>query len=229
MFVDRKDTSATTSKAVIAIVGGGYSGAAVALHLARNDCDAQVVVFEPRTEIGRGLAYSTPDPDHRLNVPDHRMTLISEDPNHFKNWLGSAEAPILPGGSATLAGEIFAPRAVFGQYVAACLADLVTAGRIIHRKETVIRIDTEARGYFEGVADGDIDADDEVCISLQKYVDDGAVWWSVEISDEFASGMTDFNSGNLALADIEEIRDGKARGVAANYAQMWDDDWTIAA
>lgn len=68
-----------------------------------------------------------------------------------------------------------------------------------------------------------------MCISLQKYVDDGAVWWSVEISDEFASGMTDFNSGNLALADIEEIRDGKARGVAANYAQMWDDDWTIAA
>lgn len=148
MFVDRKDTSATTSKPVIAIVGGGYSGAAVALHLARNDCNAQVVVFEPRSEIGRGLAYSTPDPDHRLNVPDHRMTLISEDPNHFKNWLGSAEAPILPGGSATLAGEIFAPRAVFGQYVAACLADLVTAGRIIHRKETVIRIDAEARGYF---------------------------------------------------------------------------------
>ena len=55
MFVDRKDTSATTSKPVIAIVGGGYSGAAVALHLARNDCNAQVVVFEPRSEIGRGL------------------------------------------------------------------------------------------------------------------------------------------------------------------------------
>ena len=53
----------------IAILGGGLSGAAVAYHLARLDCAARIVVVEPRAELGRGLAYSATDPDHRLNVP----------------------------------------------------------------------------------------------------------------------------------------------------------------
>ncbi len=42
----------------VAILGGGFSGAAVALHLADAipGGSAEIVVFEPRAELGRGLA-----------------------------------------------------------------------------------------------------------------------------------------------------------------------------
>ena len=110
----------------VAIIGGGLSGAAVAYHLAGLTA-ADVVVIEPRADLGRGLAYATPDPDHRLNVPDHKMTLRSDQPEHFRRWLHTAEAPSLPANSARLSGEIYAPRAVFGSYVAAQLSPLAGA------------------------------------------------------------------------------------------------------
>ncbi len=75
------------------------------------------------------------------------MTLFSHEPLHFRNWLATADLPRLPAGSATLAGDIFAPRSVFGQYVAAALAPLLDAGRIIHRKACVTAI-TEQNGTF---------------------------------------------------------------------------------
>ena len=54
----------------MAIVGGGYSGAAAGVQLARAARNAiSITIIEPRDELGRGLAYSTPDPDHRLNGP----------------------------------------------------------------------------------------------------------------------------------------------------------------
>lgn len=132
---------------VIAIVGGGFSGAAVAWHLARRlpASAAAIRVIEPRAELGHGLAYGTTDPDHRLNVPDDRMSLRSDDPLHFQRWLASAGAPLLPGGSATRAGQIFAPRAVFGRYVAAQMAPLLAGGRVEHLRDRVLRIEAGTR------------------------------------------------------------------------------------
>lgn len=92
----------------VAIIGGGLSGAAVAYHLA-GLTDADIVVVEPRAELGRGMAYATPDPDHCLNVPDHKMTLRSDRPEDFRAWLHRADAPSLPASSARLSGEIYAP------------------------------------------------------------------------------------------------------------------------
>ncbi|RWR30366.1 FAD-dependent oxidoreductase [Sinirhodobacter populi] len=116
----------------VAIIGGGLSGAAVAWHLARLTPAPRIVVIEPRAELGQGLAYGTPDPAHKLNVPAQRMTLDTSDPLHFQRWLSSSEGPFLPAGSATLAGDIFAPRQVFGRYVAHHLRPFLDAGRIEH-------------------------------------------------------------------------------------------------
>ena len=52
---------ATDFAANVAIIGGGFTGAAVALHVARLARGASVVVFEPRAALGRGLAYDDPD------------------------------------------------------------------------------------------------------------------------------------------------------------------------
>ena len=53
---------------VVTIVGGGFSGASAAIQLARHAPPRlDITVIEPRPDVGRGLAYSSDDPDHRLN------------------------------------------------------------------------------------------------------------------------------------------------------------------
>jgi uncharacterized NAD(P)/FAD-binding protein YdhS len=53
----------------VAIVGGGFGGAAVAAHLARQTAfrEGQIVVFEPRAHLGRGLAYDTNNDAQRVS------------------------------------------------------------------------------------------------------------------------------------------------------------------
>lgn len=141
---------------VVAIIGGGLSGAAVAWHLARRARAGalRILVIEPRAELGQGLAYGTPDPDHKLNVPDHKMTLDTAEPEHFRRWLSSLEAPFLPAGSATLGGEVFAPRAVFGQYVAQTLRPWVAAGRIEHLRTRALDARRNGAGWRLTLEDG---------------------------------------------------------------------------
>ena len=144
-----------TQTPVIAIIGGGLSGAAVAYHLAEilQPGEADVVVVEPKAELGRGLAYSTPDPVHRLNVPAHKMSLRSDAPEHFRQWLAGPQAPMLLPDATAPSGDIFAPRAVFGRYVADMLAPLLASGRVRHVKANVARV-TGAEGHRLQLSDG---------------------------------------------------------------------------
>jgi uncharacterized NAD(P)/FAD-binding protein YdhS len=140
----------------VVIIGGGFSGAAVAWHLARRTKAhaLRIIVVETRAELGRGLAYGTPDPDHRLNVPEHKMSLDTADPLHFRRWLSSFDAPFLPAGSATLAGEVFAPRGVFGLYVARQLQPWLDSGRIVHLRSRANAAERAGAGYRITLEDG---------------------------------------------------------------------------
>lgn len=71
----------------LAIVGGGFTGAIVAIHALRAArSPLRIDIIEPRDDLGLGLAYSTTHAEHRLNVPTHRMTLFDEQPEHFREW-----------------------------------------------------------------------------------------------------------------------------------------------
>lgn len=148
-----------TRKPTIVVVGGGLSGAAVAYHLAGIFAGGEVdlAVVEPRAELGRGLAYSAQDEDHRLNVPDHKMSLRSDQSDHFQRWLAGPEAPVLPAGSAQLNGEVFAPRWVFGSYAAAQLAPLLASGRVRHLRAEVLDVTRDPGrpgGYLLALSQG---------------------------------------------------------------------------
>jgi uncharacterized NAD(P)/FAD-binding protein YdhS len=72
----------------VAIVGGGFSGTALAASLLRSGTsDLHIQLFEKTGEFGAGLAYSTQDPQHLLNVPASKMSALDEEPNHFAEWL----------------------------------------------------------------------------------------------------------------------------------------------
>ena len=117
----------------IVIIGGGFTGACVAYHLARAlpPDRARITVIEPRASLGQGLAYSTSDPVHRTNVPASRITMDCACSGQFADWLAASPAP-LTGGADLHAGAIFAQRSLVGRYVAESLAPFVAAGRIRH-------------------------------------------------------------------------------------------------
>ncbi len=100
----------------VAIVGGGLSGALTAYHLAKSGAQVRVVVIEPRTQLGCGLAYSTTSMQHLLNVPAGQMSALPGEANHFLEWVRAnydADAT---------AGD-FIPRAIFGNYIQSLLAE----------------------------------------------------------------------------------------------------------
>ena len=70
--------SPAAPRPVVAIVGGGFTGAALAFHLARllPQGTARIVIHEPRAELGGGLAYDPVEPVMRINVPAVGLRLV---------------------------------------------------------------------------------------------------------------------------------------------------------
>lgn len=140
----------------IAIIGGGFTGAAIAYHLDRllpGHARAAITIVEPRELIGAGLAYSTQDPEHRINVPASRMSLDLEEPGQFETWLEQTNA-LADDPSARLPdGRIFPRRAIFGRYVADALVPALSAGRITHRRAEAVRIDLIGERYLVSLGD----------------------------------------------------------------------------
>lgn len=98
----------------VAVVGAGYSGAAVAAHLLR-DTQARVTLIGRAQRFGPGLAHGAASGAHLLNVPAGRMSALDGDPDHFVRWLEARS-----GGAQA---ERFAPRALYGRYIEAVLRD----------------------------------------------------------------------------------------------------------
>ncbi len=83
----------------VIVIGGGFCGAMCALHLLRDRADVafRLDIVEPRPVLGAGLAYSSGDPEHRINVSAARMSPFIEDDQHLDRWLreDGVRAPVL--------------------------------------------------------------------------------------------------------------------------------------
>lgn len=101
---------ASRSRPTVAIVGAGAAGTLTAAHLAASATrDLDLLLVDPRPSTGRGAAYSTRDPRHRLNIPATKMSAWPADPDHFGRWL---REPVE-----------FPPRADYGTYLGAVLGE----------------------------------------------------------------------------------------------------------
>jgi uncharacterized NAD(P)/FAD-binding protein YdhS len=145
------DSVALQTRSVV-IVGGGASGVIMATHLLRaGGPDLRVTVVEKRGRIGRGVAYGTDEPDHRLNVRATNMSALADEPNHFVEWLkGQGVA------SGDFAG-VYAPRAAYGRYLEAALEEakaLGPASRLRIVRGTCTGLATHAASVEAALSDG---------------------------------------------------------------------------
>ena len=108
------------AKLTIAIIGGGFTGATMAAQLLRHAAQPlSVVVIERAQTRGRGVAYSTMQGWHLLNVPAGDMSALADDRNHLLRW---AQAHF----DSRVGPDSFLPRRVYGQYIESLLRE--TAG-----------------------------------------------------------------------------------------------------
>jgi uncharacterized NAD(P)/FAD-binding protein YdhS len=105
----------------IAVVGAGFSGTLLTLHLLRR-CPppTRLILAERNSQFGRGLAYATGNASHILNVPAGRMSAFHDRPSDFLEWLTSQ--PESETGTTGGPGT-FAPRRQFAAYIRALLND----------------------------------------------------------------------------------------------------------
>ncbi|MFN7965761.1 MAG: FAD/NAD(P)-binding protein [Acidobacteriota bacterium] len=93
----------------VAIVGGGCAGALAALHLVRDSrWPRRVSLIERRAQIAEGIAYSTQDLEHRLNVRAAGMTAFPDRPEDFATWAAA---------HGRYAGHDFVPRRQYAEYL----------------------------------------------------------------------------------------------------------------
>ncbi len=132
----------------VVVIGGGFSGAAVAYHLLRRAApDLRISLIERGPWVGRGIAYAVDSRRFRLNVPASKMSIDPERPLDFVEWACSGHDP-----------DAFLPRALYAEYVTARLADAV---RSSPGKLRLVRSDAvAARDRSVELADGRVlDAD----------------------------------------------------------------------
>ncbi|MBB4952960.1 putative NAD(P)/FAD-binding protein YdhS [Agrobacterium vitis] len=106
----------------IAIIGGGASGILMAAHLLRchgEADDLRVTLVDAGPNLARGLAYSTTNPSHLLNVRAGQLSAFADEPDHFLHWLVAS-------GQRDATHADFVPRLFFGNYLEHLLAALVS-------------------------------------------------------------------------------------------------------
>ena len=141
----------------VAIIGGGFSGALQAINLLRHE-GPRATLIERRAEAARGVAYSAAHPDHLLNVRAGNMSALPQEPDHFARWLEQRHPELADG---------FAPRLIFGDYLAELLDDAHQAAperlRILRGEATDVVPDGE--GWRICLDDGQVIAADAVILA----------------------------------------------------------------
>jgi uncharacterized NAD(P)/FAD-binding protein YdhS len=93
----------------VTIIGGGFSGAMLAVNMLRENSPVHIRIIEKSKHIGCGLAFSADKDYHLLNVPAHVMGAFADDTKHFLQWLKKNNIEIPPSNHV--------PRKYYGRYI----------------------------------------------------------------------------------------------------------------
>jgi uncharacterized NAD(P)/FAD-binding protein YdhS len=126
----------------VAIVGGGFSGTIIAAQLARRGIAS--VLIDGSGRLGKGVAYSTTEPAHLLNVPAEAMSAWPDDPDHFARRVEA------DGGDR----RDYAQRRLFGRYLGEILDEAVASGRTEPIAATALAAKRQNGGWTVELDDG---------------------------------------------------------------------------
>ena len=146
----------------VLIIGGGLSGAMLAVQLLRLEGRRRILIVEPRAELGRGEAYSATELGHTLNGNAARMSVDPDNADDLTQWL---QAYIADGGwpesdqQHVPVSELFMPRGIFGLYVQQRLAEAREQGATWgstaeHVRGEVVDLQSDSRAVVLTLADG---------------------------------------------------------------------------
>ncbi len=162
-----------SEKPRIAIIGGGFTGAATAIHLSRSaPAPLAISVIEPRPEVGRGVAYSATDPDHRINAPSGFHFLYPEDPDGIENWLRKTGRFDRDDGIAAFDGALFPRREDVGAYFnsefVVHIQDNPSMSDVEHIRQRAVQMAPAASGFTVTLEDGTELAADLVIVTTSN-------------------------------------------------------------
>jgi len=107
----------------IAIIGGGCSGVACAIHAVRlGRGAARCLLIDDSERPGLGVAYGTTRPEHLLNVPAGRMSILHDEPDDLVRWLDARGHRYAP--------HDFIPRMLYGEYLRWRLGEAEASGDV---------------------------------------------------------------------------------------------------
>ncbi|WLH82637.1 FAD/NAD(P)-binding protein [Pseudomonas sp. FP2338] len=133
----------------VLIIGGGLSGTMLAVQLLRQPGKRQILVIEPRKELGRGEAYSAVELGHTLNGNAARMSVDPDNADDLTQWLtdyigagGWPESDQQP----VPISELFPPRGIFGVYAQQRLAEAkaLSDSSVEHIRAEVVDLQVDA-------------------------------------------------------------------------------------
>ena len=119
----------------VAIIGAGFSGTMTAVQLARRGIYAVLIGRPPQA--GKGVAYSTEDPAHLLNIPAVKMGAWPDAPGDFVD-------------SAGFDPEAYVPRLHFGRY----LRGILDRSPVTLAESEAVAAEPGSDGWTVRLADG---------------------------------------------------------------------------
>lgn len=153
----------------IAIIGAGFCGTTLAVHLLRRPpvVPLTVILINRSGLMARGIAYGTRTEKHVLNVPAARMGATEDDPEEFLRF-ALRHDPRYTAGS-------FLPRRLYGDYLESLLADAASqAPAGVRFRAMVGEVDRIREGGGEKaellLANGDCVTADKIVLALGNYV-----------------------------------------------------------
>jgi uncharacterized NAD(P)/FAD-binding protein YdhS len=128
----------------VAIVGAGFSGTLLAIHLLRCGGVRLVLIGE---RPGRGVAYSTTCNEHLLNVPAAKMSAFVDTPLDFVDWCQSQSQD-------SVEAHSFVPRKRYGAYLEYLLAEAKNERLEYVQGQAVNAVLSSGGGFALQMADG---------------------------------------------------------------------------
>ena len=143
----------------IAIIGAGFSGSLLAVHLLRRTGpEDRVYLIERSAGFGRGLVYASGNPHHLLNVRAGNMSAFSDHPDHFLEWLRALPENERSAVSVSEDRLTFVSRQLYGSYIQHILGREIWSAESAHRlyliADEAVALHPAGAGYSLEVAGG---------------------------------------------------------------------------